>query len=492
MAIRKIAATLGIARNTVRGYVRGETIPGKYELRASRTQPVQEEVRERVRTLLVDEKAKVTPRKQRLTAARIHRILERDGATVSARTVRTVVGDVRRDLRDALERAYLPLEYRPGDDAQVDFFEGVVDDRQLGRVKVHVLLVRACFSGRCFAYAAPNQTREALLEGLMRAFEMFGGVFRNVWFDNLTPAVKHVLQGRTRVMQTAFESFAAHYGFEPQFCGPAKGNEKGGVEGEVKFSRHEILTPIPDVDGRDDVQELCRQWMELDMLRTIRGRARSIGDMWRDEETELIDLPVARFEVASARYAKVSGRSWIQTGTNFYSVPVAWTGLTVSLKVEAERVVIIGPGGEQVEHVRAYGREAMTLELDHYLPLLARKHRGLDRAVPVCRFLEREDPVWRVLLASLRKRDGEVSGSKDFVAVLQMCQVHGTSTVTEAIQNAMRQEVVSLALVRFFLWNGEEQARPKSAEIEYYGPTVRPGSIADYDALVGKTEVIGG
>jgi transposase len=100
---------------------------------------------------------------------------------VSERTVREVARELRLELRDVLEHAYLPLEYEPGVDAQVDFFEGVADDRRLGRVKVTLLLVRACFSGACYAYAAPNQTREALFEGLMRAFEHFGGVFRKLW-----------------------------------------------------------------------------------------------------------------------------------------------------------------------------------------------------------------------------------------------------------------------------------------------------------------------
>src|SRR5690606_34080671 len=79
----------------------------------------------------------------------------------SDRTVRAVVRAIRRELRDPLERAHLPLSYEPGVDAQVDFMERQVDDATEGRVKRHVLIVRACFSRRVFRYAAPNQTREA-------------------------------------------------------------------------------------------------------------------------------------------------------------------------------------------------------------------------------------------------------------------------------------------------------------------------------------------
>ncbi len=492
VSIREISRRLGLSRNTVRRYLRGEGEAGAYRMQQPRPQPVQDRVRENIRDLLVAEHEKKTPRKQRLTAARIHRLLERGGVDASASTVKRVVHELRFELRDALEHAYLPLEYEPGEDAQVDFFEGVADDRLLGRVKVNVLLVRACFSGACFAYAAPNQTREALLEGLMRAFDHFGGVFRSLWFDNLTPAVRKVLKGRTRELQRGFEVFQAHYGFEAEFCGPCKGNEKGGVEGEVKYSRHEILSPIPEINGREDLQVLCDKWMERDVLRRIRGRDQTIGEAWTLEAERLMPLPASRFEVAQAKTAKVSNRSWIQLGTNFYSVPVEWVGRVLPIKLDAERLVVLGPGGEQVEHRRLYGREEMSLELDHYLPLLERKHRGLDRAAPVRRFLEREGPSWKALLTELRRREGEVGGSKAFVEVLFLCREYDVGAVTEAVRQALQWEEASAGLVRFFLWRGIETTDERPKEIDYPGPAVSQGSASDYMMLLGKLEVCRG
>lgn len=488
-SIRGISKTIGVSRNTVRRYLRGDGLPGKYMMKESRAQPARDGIRERVRELLVTEREKETPRKQRLTAARIHRLLVGEGHRVGETTVKRVVREQRLELRDALRHAYLPLEYAPGEDAQVDFYEGWVDDRRLGRVKVMLLLVRACFSGACFAYAAPNQTREALLEGLMRAFEHFGGVFRKLWFDNLTPAVKKVLEGRTRELQRGFEVFQAYYGFEAEFCGPGKGNEKGGVEGEVKYSRHEILSPIPEVDGRDEVQSLCDAWMARDVTRRIRGRDQTIGEMWSLEAGELIPLPACRFDPSQVRSAKVSNRSWVQLGTNFYSVPVEWVGRDVTIRLDAERLVVIGPGDEQAKHRRLYGRDQMLLELDHYLPLLERKHRGLDRAMPVRRFLEREDPCWKALLADLRRREGEVGGSKAFVEILFLCREYGVGAVTEAVKGALRYEEVSVGLVRFQLWREIEEEEERVGVIDYAGPLVRQGSVSNYAELMPSEEV---
>lgn len=487
--IREICRRVGVARNTVRRYIRGDALPGVYAMSRPRPQPARDKIRQQVVSLLEAEKRGDAPKKQRLTAARVCRMLNDEGLEVSPRTVQELVREVRLEQRDALKHAYLPLAYDPGQDAQVDFFEGVVEDSKRGRVKVFMLLVRACFSGRCFAYAAPNQTREALFEGLMQAFEFFGGVFPNVWFDNLTPAVRKVLKGRDRVRQKAFVAFQAHYGFEAQFCSPGKGNEKGGVEGEVRYSRHEILTPIPTVDGRAGVQKLCNKWMEKDGSRTIRGRAQSIAEAWQLEVPALTPLPVARFESSSCRKAKVTNRSWVQSGTNYYSVPVNWVGREVQLRVDAERVRLTGPGQRTVEHERLYGRHEMSLELDHYLPLLERKHRGLDRAIPVRQFFESANPSWKALLSELRRIHGEVDGSKDFVAVLQLCPTYGITQVEEAIERSLRQEIVSIETVRHSLWKAIEGSRPDQGMIEYPGPSVGQGSIESYGVLCSSGEV---
>ncbi len=155
MGIRAIARKLGLSRNTVRAYVRGERLPGEYQMVRPRPQPVADLVRPAVHELLEQELRAEVPRKQRLTAARIHRLVSKEHDLCES-TVRRLVRETRLDLRDPLEHAYLPLEYDPGHDAQVDFFEAAYDDLDHGRTKVFVLLVRACYSGRCFAYVAPN------------------------------------------------------------------------------------------------------------------------------------------------------------------------------------------------------------------------------------------------------------------------------------------------------------------------------------------------
>lgn len=479
-SIRAIARETGFTRKTVRKYLKGDAVPGVYRMIEPRVQPVRDAIRDRVGGLLREELSRKTPRKQRLTAARIHRILASEAVEASASTVRDLVAEVRLDLRDPLEHAFLTLEYDPGVDAQVDFFEAEYDDSELGRTKAYVLLVRACYSAKTFAYIAPSQTFESLVEGLTRAFDFFGGVFLVLWFDNLTPAVKRILRGRDRQIQKRFSSFVAHYGFRVEFCAPGKGNEKGGVEGEVKYSRHEIFSPIPKADGRKGLQEIAEAWMARDSSRTTSGRRLSIGELFKHEVSKLLTLPGSRFDAARVSHGHVSSRALVSIVTNVYSVPVEWVGRTVTVKMRAESVDFFGPNRESVRHGRLYGREGMSIELDHFLPLLRRKHRGLDRAVPVRRFLESESPSWTALLSALRRRLGDVEGGKEFIEVLFLCRTHERGAVTAAVECALRDVEVSLGAVRYHLWSGIERARERVESISCSGTAAGTSSVMSH------------
>ncbi len=182
---------------------------------------------------------------------------------------------------------------------------------------------------------------------------------------------------------------------------------------------------------------------------------------------------------------KVTPRSWISCGTVFYSVPVEWVGRVVEVKLDAERVVIRGPGGRRVVHARCYQKHQVVLDLDHYLPLLRRKHRGLDRALPLQQFLDTTPGEWRALLAALRRDEGAIAGAQAFVDVLLLGRVHGLAAVRAAVTQTLRFPTVSLGLVRFHLRDAVEQVAPRPSALAYAGPPSWHGSPRDYAVLQG-------
>jgi transposase len=485
MPIRQIVKETGFARNTVRRYLRGEAVPGVYQLKKSKPRPVIGSVIKVVTELLVAEKEAHTPRKQRLSAARIYRILRLEhGFLGSESSVRKLVRGIRGEQRDPLDKAFVPLDYEPGIDAQVDFFESLVEYEAGVQTKCFVLLVRPCFSGRVFVYVAPNQTQEALFEGLVQSFEFFGGVFQNVWFDNLTPAVRRVLEGRKREMQKDFAAFVAHYGFEAQFCRPARGNEKGGVEGNVKFVRSEVFTPIPQVSMRADLQTEANAFMLREEVRTMRGRDRTIGELWKLEESHLLPLPAAPYAIGKIKVCRVSNCCWITYGRNHYSVPARLAGQSVQVRFGAESVTISIRDEVVAVHGRIYGKDRMSLKIEHYLPLLARKLRAVDRALPMKRWLEDQTPCWQELLRLLQKAHGEVEGSKQFVASVKLCVTHGTHVVTKALERAMQKPAISLVMLRLELDRILDASKPVLQAVEYKGPSIKKASARDYDSML--------
>ena len=82
--------------------------------------------------------------------------------------------------------------------------------------------------------ALPGETAECVCQGLLEVFERTGMTPGVVVFDNAT-GVGHRNSDGTAARTRLFSLFRAHYGFEPRFCNPYSGHEKGSVENAVGF-----------------------------------------------------------------------------------------------------------------------------------------------------------------------------------------------------------------------------------------------------------------
>jgi transposase len=92
---------------------------------------------------------------------------------------------------------FLPLEFEPGQDAQVDWGEAIA---VIGGVRqtVQVFVMWLSYSRRRFVMAFPSQKQESFFYGHVCAFEHFGGVPWRISYDNLSTAVRLMVEGRVR------------------------------------------------------------------------------------------------------------------------------------------------------------------------------------------------------------------------------------------------------------------------------------------------------
>src|SRR6185312_15266252 len=173
--------------------------------------------------------------------------------------------------------AYVPQSYEPGQEAQVDWFEAVAKLEGEPR-KLQFFAMRSMASGDAFHRAYLHATQQALLEAHELAFAYFGGVFRTLRYDNMGSLVKKILRGRQRIETDRIIAFRSHWGFQSQYCNPAKGNEKGGVEGELGWYRRKCLTPGPEAESLAALNEHLLSTCVANRNRTIHGKEMTVGE----------------------------------------------------------------------------------------------------------------------------------------------------------------------------------------------------------------------
>jgi len=179
--IREITRDFNLSRNTVRSIIRSGITDQKYE-RNEQPYPKLGSFIERLSELLKEDTGK--PVRHRRSAQILFEQLQREGYEGGYDAVRRYVGIRKNADGTALVKAYVPLEYDPGDAFQFDWsYEQV----ELGGfpVEVKIAQFRLCNSRKPFCIAYTRETLEMVLDAHIRAFEFFGGVCRRGIYDNL-------------------------------------------------------------------------------------------------------------------------------------------------------------------------------------------------------------------------------------------------------------------------------------------------------------------
>lgn len=462
-SIREIARMTGWSRQTVRKHLAGAPEPPAYRTAAPRPRPVMDPVVGVVEQWMADDLA--APRKQRHTARRVYdRLVDEYGFTGSEITVRRAVARIRGKRIEA----FVPLEAPWGHIAQADFGTAVV---MIGheRCTVALFCMRAKASKVPFVIALPTERIEALLFGHVAAFEFFGGVFHELWYDNPKTAVVKILAGPHRIEHERLSALRACYLFDSSFCTPASGNEKGSVENLVGYVRRNALVPhtrsFPSLDA---LNVHLRGWCE-------RERQRHAAD-WAIEAAALSSLPAHPFSPSVSRPVVVGKTSMVTIDRVRYSVPVTHVGRTLRAESFVDRVEVFDDSSRVALHVRNYTRNGTVLDLTHYLDAFERK----PRAALSCAALGSADPVFTTVRdMALHTPDGHHT----FARVLLLAREFGLERLADALRSAVDTGPVTPERVRQLALNA---AHRTPEPIRVPAPLLIPlpaANIACYDEL---------
>src|SRR5215210_3795798 len=419
---RSVARELGLARVTVRKYV-DQAAPTRKLETGPRPRPVWDAVADRVQILLA-ESVRWTGGKQRLTATRLHELLLSEGHRVGVTVVKDAVAEWKRQRREV----FVPLTYRPGDLAEVDFFEVLVDVDGTRR-KAWLFLMRLMYSGRDFAWIYERQDQVSFLDGHVRAFAHFGGVPARLAYDNLKAAVVRILVGGERTLTARFAALASHYLFEACFCRPGEGHDKGGVEARGKAVRRQALTPIPRAPTLDAINQALLARMDARLVTGRDGAGETIGTRCAVEAPACRTLPAA-FVAEATTFVTVAPRALVRLEGAWYSVPCRWAGLDLVARVGATTITIVGRDGTLIRHPRKrFGQR--SIDYRHYLPELAKKPQAVRQVLPeLLRDLGDPFPaVWAHFHAAHPEREA----ARLFAKVLGQVEAHGLAHVITAV-----------------------------------------------------------
>ena len=434
LSIREIRRRTGLSRNTIAKYLNAGTIEPKFTTpdRPSKLDPFAEKLASWLKT----EGGK--SRKQRRSAKQLHADLVALGYTGSYNRVAAFAREWRidrqREQQTTGRGTFVPLTFRPGEAFQFDWSE---DHAILGgeRTKLQVAHIKLSHSRAFLVRAYLLQTHEMLFDAHWHGFRVLGGVPERGIYDNMRTAVDRIGRGKERQVNMRFLAMANHYVFEPEFCNPASGWEKGQVEKNVQDARPRLWQPMPsfpDLAALNGwLEQRCLElWHEIPHG-TLPG---TVADVWAQEQAALMPLPPA-FDGFVEQSKRVSPTCLISFERNRYSVPASFANRPVSLRVYPDRLVVAAEGQILCEHRRLIQRSHQLpprtiYDWRHYLAVLQRKPGALRNGAPFTEL----PPAFRQLQDLMLRRPG---GDREMVDILALVLQHDEQAVLCAVELAL-------------------------------------------------------
>ena len=284
MSKRAIARKLKISRDTLYRWIRDGDLDRDLD-----EAPVQYGPRPPVPTKLDPFKLLIQARLDAfpdLSSVRLLEEIEADGYTGSYTQLKEYVRTVRpRPEPEPIVRFETP----PAHQAQVDFAEF-----KFPWGKRYALLVVLGYSRLLWLRFYPKQDMRTLFSGLEEALGFFGGVPRELLFDQMKAVITKDLRllGGQLVRNEEFQRFAAHWGFTARACRAYRAQTKGKVERPIHYVRNNFVYGRTFL-GDGDLHEQSGRWLEK-ANRRIHGTTRERPILSFEEERHLLKPLAAR------------------------------------------------------------------------------------------------------------------------------------------------------------------------------------------------------
>lgn len=274
----------------------------------------------------------------------------------------------------ASSRATVRFETKPGEQMQSDWgtqrtlINGV-------ECQVQFCVNTLGYSRRFHFWCTNSQDAEHTYEGILRAFEYFGGIPTEVLVDNQKAAVLKPRGpfGESAVFHPRFVDLAALYGFEPRACRPYRARTKGKDERMVGYIKHNFFERYREFESLAHMNQLAERWLREEADRRFHRTVQEVvADRFERERPTLHPLPRRRYDTAYHEKRMVDASAYIEVRGSRYSVPGRLVLQEVMIRITLEDELLVYDGAAQepaaVHRLAGRGGQQATVA-DHHKEL---------------------------------------------------------------------------------------------------------------------------
>ena len=332
----------------------------KYNVKNRKKRKLTDDVLKKYLALLFKES-----NKQMLTYKQIYGILIREGYDIGISTVSNELAS----RRNRNKEAFIRQEYEYGDRLEYDF--GEVKLIIGGELRKYYMAVLSSPGGNfrwCYLYS--NCQKEVFMDSHVKFFKMIGGVYKEVVYDNMRNVVSKFIGKNEKELNEDLVKMSLYYGFKINVTNAFSGNEKGYVEGSVKYLRNQIFAEVYKFKS----EEAAIEYMTSQLIK--------LNETSKIEEEKKYLLPAKPpLELATIRSSVVNKYSFVQLENNFYSVPDYLVGRTVTSKIYYNEILIYSNNEFVCRHKKIDGERQMSVDIKHYLKTFTEKPGALRNSL---------------------------------------------------------------------------------------------------------------
>jgi len=419
----------------------------------------------------------------RLPASRLYQMVAERGYKGAPDHFRSLVSRYR---PKPTAEAYMRLRTLPGEQAQVDWADfGKYEIEGTAR-RLYAFVMVLSYSRSLFLKFSLSAGMGAFLRGHVEAFEHFGGVARNVQYDNLKSAVLERVGDAIRFNPTLLE-LATHYRYLPKPVAVARGNEKGRVERSIQYVRTSFF-PARTFQDLDDLNAQAMTWVrEVADQRPCPGdRRRKVSEVFQDERDRLLPLPADPFPAEERVVVHAGKTPYVRFDLNDYSIPHDRVRRSLTVLATDRSLRIVDGNDLIASHARCWGKGKQIEDASHIQALAtaktqAREARGMDRLHHAC-------PSCKAFFRLVAERGGNLGATT--IGLTRLLDSFGSDALETAIVKAIESQTSHLGALRHLL-DHDRQLRSQPPPVELHlseqalalSRPVRPHALSTYDQL---------